>query len=42
MRHKHETVRLMVDFPIEQHTYIKMMNEIITDYENELRSLCKM
>lgn len=24
-KQKHETVRLTVDFPIEQHTYIKMM-----------------
>lgn len=76
---KHETVRLTVDFPIDQHRYIKMMaakegismrqfiiehlpnpdlrktakstikkakfdallNEIITDYADELRSLSK-
>lgn len=76
---KHETVRLTVDFPIEQHKYIKMMaakegvsmrqfiiehlpapelkkpkkstvkktkfnkllDDIITDYEDELRSLSK-
>lgn len=24
-KHKHDTVRLTVDFPIEQHTFIKMM-----------------
>lgn len=24
-KQKHETVRLTVDFPVEQHTYIKMM-----------------
>lgn len=23
--HKHETVRLTIDFPIDQHTYIKML-----------------
>lgn len=78
-QHKKETVRLTVDFPIEQHTFIKMMaakegismrqfiiehlpapdlekakkgqvkkikfdallNEIMTEYEDELRSLSK-
>lgn len=78
-KQKHETVRLTVDFPIEQHTYIKMMaakegismrqfiiehlpspelkknkkgsiaktkfnallDEIMTEYADELRSLSK-
>jgi len=78
-KQKHETVRLTVDFPVEQHTFIKMMaakegismrqfiiehlpsptlkktkkgtikktkfhallDEIITDYADELRSLSK-
>lgn len=78
-KHKHETVRLTVDFPIEQHTYIKMraakegvsmrqfiidhlpmpevtkvkkgtikkakfnalLEEIMTEYADELRSLSK-
>ena len=78
-QHKKETVRLTVDFPVEQHTYIKMMaakegismrqyiiehlpgpklektkkgtvkktkfnallNEIMTEYADELRSLSK-
>lgn len=77
--HKQETVRLTVDFPVEQHTYIKMMaakegismrqfiiehlpspkleetkrgtvkkakfkkllEEIMTEYADELRSLSK-
>ena len=76
-KHKHSTVRLTVDFPVEQHTFIKMMaakegismrqfiiehlpspklkrtkkgtvkknkfetllNEIMTEYADELRSL---
>lgn len=25
MSHKHETVRLTIDFPVRQHTYIKML-----------------
>lgn len=79
MAKKHETVRLTVDFPVEQHTYIKMMaakegismrqfiiehlpgpqlektkkgaakkakfnvllDEIMTEYADELRSLSK-
>lgn len=78
-KQKHETVRLTVDFPAEQHTYIKMMaakegismrqfiiehlptpqlekpkkgivkktkfnallDEIMTEYSDELRSLSK-
>jgi hypothetical protein len=78
-KHKHESIRLTVDVPIEQHTYIKMMaakegismrqfiiehlpcpiikknkkvvvkkakfkallDEIMTDYADELRSLSK-
>lgn len=78
-KQKHETVRLTVDFPVEQHTYIKMMaakegvsmrkfiiehlpspqlkktkkegikkakfnallDEIMDEYEDELRSLSK-
>lgn len=80
MTQKHATVRLTVDFPVEQHTYIKMMaakegismrqfiiehlpapdlkkttkkgtvkktkfkallDEIMTDYADELKSLSK-
>lgn len=79
-KHKHETVRLTVDFPVEQHIYIKMLaakkgismrqfiiehlpspelkktkkkmtvkktkfdallDEIMTEYADELRSLSK-